>query len=256
MKKIVFLMVLLYNMTILNAGELSFDSMKKEYMANREAFKNEGTIKLPSGKLFYWRDIFELAESQQRDAWDNFMKMALGDTSRAMKKEMKVVKAAIDYHAKGNPLDPKYKDYINTKKEVESKVDYIVNDYSLKCHHKEAFYCNQVANMLFAGDMVEEDKNHAKYFYKKGCQYGSGNACFTLGRFYHQGKTKLRLYEKSCQMKYYQGCVQLGYMYTYGKSEVVRNKVKAKEYFQKACNKKVKLGCVYYRNLKKKGYAD
>ena len=247
---------MLYGMTLLNAGELNFDSMKAEYMADRESYKKNGTIRMPSGKLFYWRDIFELPESKQRSAWDRLEKMAWRDAKKIVKQEMKIVKAAIDYHAKGKPLDPKYKEYINTKEEVRAKFKYAINDYSVKCHQKEAFYCNQVANMLFAGDTVEKDKSHAKYFYQKGCKYGSGDACFTLGRFYHQGKSKLRLYEKSCKMKYYQGCVQLGHMYAYGKSEVVKNRVKAKKYFQKACNKKVKVGCSYYRNLKKLGDVD
>ena len=88
-------------------------------------------------------------------------------------------------------------------------------------------------------------------YYEKGCEYKSGESCFTIGNFYHIGfhygnfqqyvkieqdyKKSLEYNKKGCDFGYAKSCKQVGNIYYWG-YEVKKSSTQAEKYFQKACD--------------------
>ena len=118
-----YVLLMLYGLTMLNAGELNFHSMKAKYMADRDNYKKNGTIKVPSGKLFYWRDIFELPEKKQKKAWEKFVNDAWKNAGSIIEKEGKIFKEGMDRASGKKKHNSKYSDYIRSPKEIEQYIE-------------------------------------------------------------------------------------------------------------------------------------
>ena len=93
--------------------------------------------------------------------------------------------------------------------------------------------------------------------YRKACDAGSPEACFSLSLRYMHGdgvpKDAARaasLFRKACDAGYATGCGNLGTMYVYGNG-VPQDKVKAAQLYQKACDGGVAAACKALRKLRK-----
>jgi len=226
MKHIVSVILFLYCLTIVNAAELNFDSMKAEYMANRDLYKKEGTIKFPSGKLFYWRDIFELPENQQRAAWKNMEQSAINSANKTINKELGALKEATEIIAGKKTRNPKYSEYIRSDKELQI-------------------------------EMKRRLKLGMKRYYQY-CDEGHADSCLQYGGYYYHGSSSVKVnyhkarqsFYKACELKNATGCYYLADMYDSGKG-VRKNMTKAQLYLQKSCQYGSRRGCAILKNRKK-----
>ena len=128
------------------------------------------------------------------------------------------------------------------------------------CNDKYAEACLQLGLLhSVMGDLVVQNYFKAKSFYSKGCQEGSGSACFFLGSLYEEGKgvrqnshKAKELYTKSCDSgddRSAYGCFFAGNLY-----EKNQNYLQAKKFYGKACDKEMAMGCEHYARLNKKSF--
>lgn len=238
---------------------LTFENVKKEYKKGK--FK---TLRMPSGKIFYMKKIFELPEKQQKKAWDKFVNGAWEDAGSVMKKEGKILKEGIDRLSGKKKHSSKYSDYIRSDKEIEQyiKDSYkrSIQKYKRECNKGVSFYCLQLAVNYYRGAGLKKNYKKAKFYFAKACRENSGTGCLYLGEMYYKGlgveksrKKATKLYDKACNLKEHYGCMVLGSMYEKGiyfKQDIT----KAMKYFKKICNKKVRIGCWKVKELQEDGY--
>lgn len=76
-----------------------------------------------------------------------------------------------------------------------------------------------------------------------------GSDAYDFGDF----QKAAQLFQKACDGRYAKGCGSLGFLYEYGKG-IRQNFSTAKEYYGKACDLGLQVGCDDYRKLNEKGY--
>lgn len=96
------------NGCVKSPNALTFENVKKEY--KKGGFQS---IELPSGNVFYMKQIFDLPENKQQKAWDTFTNSVGKDARSTMKKEVKILQAA------KNKDSSQYSEYIRTDAEIE-----------------------------------------------------------------------------------------------------------------------------------------
>lgn len=139
---------------------------------------------------------------------------------------------------------------------------------------------NGEACFKMAGKNIKSDPSKAGKYLKKGCEAGHAKSCFYLGRAHDEGKgvaksreESTKYFEKACQGGYHKacanvglriiktdparafkllekacaadskyGCGLMGVMYRDGRGTTA-DKVKAKQYFKKACSMGLDMGC-------------
>jgi TPR repeat protein len=84
----------------------------------------------------------------------------------------------------------------------------------------------------------------------RSCEGGNAEGCFFLGEMYRLGEgiehgdtRAVALYVESCEGGYAMGCNSLGEVYEHGALGVEQDLVRAREYYDRACNLKKPTGC-------------
>ena len=120
-----------------------------------------------------------------------------------------------------------------------------VNFSNDKAYYNQALYVYKNGNYQKAAEL-----------FKKSCDMGYSEGCFSLGILYGKGQgvsqdyqKAVELYKKSCDMGYAQGCYNLGLLYGNGQG-ISQDYTKAKELFKKSCDMGVAQGCKSYAIFK------
>ena len=129
-------------------------------------------------------------------------------------------------------------------------------DDALKLFEKSCYEEKNAAGCYAAGfiniNAYSQNSSEAKSFeqFSKACDAGDMDGCKSLGDIYENGqagqetdyKKAMKFYEKACALSYDKGCNNLAIMYAEGKG-VKADNAKAKELFEKSCEKGLKIAC-------------
>ncbi|PCH63407.1 MAG: hypothetical protein COC09_05985 [Gammaproteobacteria bacterium] len=118
------------------------------------------------------------------------------------------------------------------------------------CESKNAETCAGVAYAYEYGTAsVSRNTSKAVTFYKKACDLGHVNSCFSAGNMYHdpdnpqQNLTQAVIYfQKACDGQDKSGCYFLAYSYENGRG-LTKDTNKAFQYYQKSCELGSTYGC-------------
>jgi hypothetical protein len=77
------------------------------------------------------------------------------------------------------------------------------------CALEDGDSCTRFATMFEEAKGVPEDFEAARDFHNKGCTYGSGQGCYSLGLFYKLGKSSIKSPEKAAE--YFAAGCKLGF---------------------------------------------
>ena len=118
------------------------------------------------------------------------------------------------------------------------------------CESKNAETCAGVAYAYEYGTAsVSRNTSKAVTFYKKACDLGHVNSCFSAGNMYHdpdnpqQNLTQAVIYfQKACDGQDKSGCYFLAYSYENGRG-LTKDTNKAFQHYQKSCELGSTYGC-------------
>lgn len=164
-----------------------------------------------------------------------------------LEREREEYRNAIKYYElaceKAN-IETTYKIKLMNNETIEMSNDFIPN-----------ISCNILGSLYNFGEGVRQDYSKAMQYYKKSCDLGSGDGCYSMAMLYYWGsgvqkdlKRAIKLWTKSCELENASGCGILGAIYTDGEY-VKQSFSKAKELYGKACDLGYQLGCDEYRKL-------
>ena len=113
--------------------------------------------------------------------------------------------------------------------------------YEKACGYQSVEGCNMTANTLF---LLKEDAK-AEAAHEKACGMGSADSCNSLGDTHRgrmEGANAEQYFLKACELGNRSSCSSLGLLYRYGtrpsdKAPVQVNLQKAREFYQRSCNK-------------------
>jgi TPR repeat protein len=102
-----------------------------------------------------------------------------------------------------------------------------------------------------------KDEDKAIEYFRKACNGGDIDGCFTVGKYFEDGigvkkdlHKSIEFYTKGCDGEDAFSCMTLGIFYRDGKG-VQEDHLKAAEYFKKVCDSGYSEGCKQYEILKK-----
>lgn len=176
---------------------------------------------------------------------------------------------------------------------VDKNITMASEFFQKACDGKNAIACSNLALLYYTGNNVKQDILTAISLYEKACEFGEMKACVNMGIFYENGHgisknfdKALQFYDKACQngemnachnaghlvltnkepnyfigkkffemaceKKYAKSCFNLAIMHFEGKG-TRQNKQIAKEFYGKACDFGLQMGCDKFKELNEAG---
>jgi len=130
--------------------------------------------------------------------------------------------------------------------------------YKKSCKLGNLMGCYNLGSMYFHGEGTKPNRYKAKVLFQKVCEKGIGAGCNDLGYMYAHGiyvkkdiLEALSLYNDACQYGEALGCANLGNIYANGLFGVTQDKVKAEQYFSRACELDDISSCNKLQSIKK-----
>lgn len=129
--------------------------------------------------------------------------------------------------------------------------------YDKACNGGILSGCTKLGWLYEFGIGIPQNTHKARDLYIKTCNSGDSKACYNIAILYKNGYSETEIdhskafdfFTKACNLGGDGfGCLQLAYMYAKGQA-VLKNQVKAKELFEKACGLGCEHGCTAAKGL-------
>jgi len=123
------------------------------------------------------------------------------------------------------------------------------------CRNGDSLACNRIGILYQSGNIVKKNYLKAKQYYKKSCEFKSGDGCQNLAQMLTEEGNypeAAKYYSEGCDFNNADACNNFALLFEKGKG-VQLNYRHAKKYHEKACDLGNKKSCKSHAYLTRNG---